>query len=123
GRVGRVKEGLHAVEEALARSERNDERWYLAELLRIKAELLLRQSGTDGLPLAERYYLESLDWARRQQTPAWELRTSIGLGTLWQIQKRVDEARNLVRSVYARFQEGLDTADLRAAAKLLHELG
>jgi len=123
GRVGRVKEGLQAVEEALARSERNNERWYLAELLRIKAELLLRQSTPDGASLAERYYLESLDWARRQQASAWELRTSLGLGALWQIQKRADEARNLVSSIYARFQEGSDTADLRSAAKLLHELG
>src|SRR5262249_53544583 len=31
GRVGRTKEALAVIDEALARSERNDERWYMAE--------------------------------------------------------------------------------------------
>jgi predicted ATPase len=122
GRVGRVKEGLVAIEEALARSERNDERWYLAEMLRIKSELSLRQSGPDAQRQAERYLLESLDWARRQQTPAWELRTSISLGILWRSQNRSDDARKLIESSYARFEEGFETVDLQAAGQLLKEL-
>jgi predicted ATPase/DNA-binding winged helix-turn-helix (wHTH) protein len=122
GRVGRIKEGLVAIEEALARSERNDERWYLAEMLRIKSELLLRQSGPDAQRQAERYLLESLGWARRQQTPAWELRTSISLGILWRSQNRSDDARKLIESSYARFEEGFETVDLQAAGQLLKEL-
>src|SRR5262249_39564381 len=77
GRVGRVAEGFAAIDEALARAERNDELWYLAELLRIKGELLLRRGGPDGARDAEALFHTSLDWTRRQQTPAWELRTSI----------------------------------------------
>ena len=122
-RVGKVKEGLAAIDEALARSERNDERWYLAELLRIKGALLLCRSEPDAWREAERYFLESLDWARRQQTPAWELRTSISLGMLWQRQSRLDDARNLVGSGYARFKEGSKTADLQTAGQFLAELG
>ena len=122
GRVGRVTEGLAAIDEALARSERNDERWYFAELLRIKGALLLRGGEPVALREAERHFLESLDWARRQQTPAWELRTSISLATLWRNQSRVDDARILVGSSYARFEEGLKTADLQAAGQLLTEL-
>jgi predicted ATPase len=123
GRVGRVKDGLVAIDEALTRSERNDERWYLAELLRIKGELLLRRGGPDDAREAERHFLESLDWARRQHTLAWELRTSISLGTLWRNQSRLDDARKLVRSSYVRFEEGLETADPRTAEKFLMELG
>ena len=122
GRVGRAKEGLAAIDEALARAERNDELWYLAELLRIKGELLLRQGGPDGPRDAEAFFLKSLDWARRQQTPAWELRTSMSLGNLRQIQNRPDDARNLVRSSYARFKEGFETADLQVARQLLEKL-
>jgi len=122
GRVGRAKEGLAAIDEALARAERNDELWYLAELLRIKGELLLRQGGPDGPRDAEAFFLKSLDWARRQQTPAWELRTSLSLGNLRQIQNRPDDARNLVRSSYARFKEGFETADLQVARQLLEKL-
>jgi len=123
GRVGRVKEGLLAIDEALARSERNDERWYMAELLRIKGEISLRQPGPDAAGAAERYFLESLECARQQQTPGWELRTSISLGTLWRDQDRLSDARNLVGSCHARFGEGIETADLQAAGRLLEELG
>jgi hypothetical protein len=35
----------------------------------------------------------------------------------------LDDARNLVGSSYARFEEGFKTADLRAAGQLLEELG
>src|SRR5215813_981058 len=106
GRVGRVKEALLTIEEALARSERNDERWYMAELLRIRGEISLRQLGPDAARAAERYFLDSLECARQQQTPSWELRTSISLGTLWRNQDRLSDARNLVASCYARFEEG-----------------
>lgn len=123
GRAGRVKEGLVAIDEALTRAERNDERWYLAESLRIKGELLLRQGDPDGPRGAEAYFRESLDWARRQQTPAWELRTSMSLGALRRNQNRLEEARTLVRSGYARFEEGFETADLQTAGRLLAELG
>ncbi len=46
GAAGEVTEGLATVNEALARCEARDERWYIAELLRIKGELLLAESGT-----------------------------------------------------------------------------
>jgi predicted ATPase len=123
GRVGRAKDGLPAIDEALARAERNDERWYLAESLRIKGELLLRRGGPDGPREAEAYFLDSLDRARQQRTPAWELRTSMSLGMLWRNQNRLDDARNLVGSRYALFEEGFKTADLQAAGQLLEELG
>ena len=45
--VARVDEGRKAIDEALERSARNEERWYVAELLRIKGEIVLRQGGSD----------------------------------------------------------------------------
>ena len=44
GEAGEVGQGLGAVDEVLARCEARDERWYQAELLRIKGELLLHES-------------------------------------------------------------------------------
>ena len=61
GRVGRAAEGLAAIDEALARAERNDERWYVAELLRIKGGLLLRQGDPDAPREAERLFSETAD--------------------------------------------------------------
>lgn len=121
-RVGRAAEGLAAIDEALARREQNEERWYLAELLRIKGELVLRQGGTDAPREAERFFLDSLGWSRRQQTAAWELRAATSLAGLRRSQGLDAAARDLLAPVHASFQEGLETADVRAARELLAAL-
>jgi predicted ATPase len=104
----------------IARSERNDERWCVAELLRIKGELILREGAPQAATAAEQHFLHSLDWARRQRALSWELRTSTSLARLQQDQGRVAEARSLLRSVYDRFSEGFETADLRTAKAYLN---
>jgi predicted ATPase len=115
GRTGRAVEARRTIDDALDRSARNDERWYLAELLRIKGEILQPQSLKD----AERCFLESLDWSRRQQTAAWELRTATSLARLHREGKRGREVRAALKKVHDRFTEGFDTADMREARKLL----
>src|SRR6266403_1247158 len=88
GRDGQAAEGLLAIDEALARSEHNEERWCVAELLRIKGELILREGAPRAAAAAEGHFLHSLDWARRQGALSWELRTSISLARLQQDQGR-----------------------------------
>jgi hypothetical protein len=123
GRAGRSAEGLAAIDEALARAARNDERWYLPELLRIKGELTLREGREDAADKAERYFLESLDQSRKGQALAWELRTAISLAGLWREQGRTEAAREVLGASYARFSEGFETANLTTARQLLQELG
>jgi len=48
GRAGQISEGLAAIEEALAWTERTEERWRIAELLRIKGELVLLQGAPEA---------------------------------------------------------------------------
>ena len=120
GRDGKATEGLSIIDEALARSERNEERWCVAELLRIKGELILRESAPQAATAAEEHFLQSLDWARRQGALSWELRTSTSLARLQHDQGRTAEARSLLQSVYDRFSEGFETADLKAAKAYLH---
>src|SRR4029077_2768139 len=96
-------EGLSIIDEALARSERNEERWCVAELLRIKGELTLREGAPQAATAAEEHFLRSLDWARRQGALSWELRTATSLARLQQDQGRAAEARSLLQSVYDRF--------------------
>jgi hypothetical protein len=122
GAVGQVDGGLGAVEEALSRCERNGERWYIAELLRIKGELLLMQGAPAATAKAEDYFRQALDWARRQQALSWELRAAASLAGLWQAQRRVAEARALLEPIYGRFTEGFATADLQQAKRLLEQL-
>ncbi len=58
GRAGNVGQGLAAIDEALARSERNEENWYVAELLRIRGDLVLRQRAPRAAAEAEKIFRE-----------------------------------------------------------------
>jgi predicted ATPase len=122
GRDGRPAEGLSTIDEALARSARNEEHWCVAELLRIKGELILREGTPQAATVAEEYFLQSLDWARRQGALSWELRTSTSLARLQHCQGRTAEARSLLQSVYDRLSEGFETADLKTAKAYLAAL-
>jgi predicted ATPase/DNA-binding winged helix-turn-helix (wHTH) protein len=119
GLDGKAGEGLSIIDEALAQSDRNEDRWCVAELLRIKGELILREGAPQAATAAEQHFLQSLDWARRQGALSWELRTSTSLARLQQDHGRAAEARSLLQSVYDRFSEGFETADLKTAKAYL----
>ena len=119
GRAGQIAEGIATVEKAIERSERTEGRWLIAELLRTKGELLLLQRAPGAADAAEDHFRQALDWARRQVALSWELRAATSLGRLWRDLGRGTEAHDLVASVYGRFTEGFDTADLRTARALL----
>jgi predicted ATPase/DNA-binding winged helix-turn-helix (wHTH) protein len=118
--AGRIGEGRAAVDEALARCEESEERWCIAELLRIRGEIALRDDGSTAA--AEEHFLHSLDWSRRQEALAWELRTATSLARVRKEQGRIQEARDLLAPVYARFTQGFGTADLVSAKALLDAL-
>jgi len=122
GRNGASSEGLATVDEALERSERLDERWCMPELLRVKGELLLRDAGRRSPQRAEACFQRGLDAARRAGALAWELRCATSLAHLWREAGRRGDARELLASVHGRFSEGFETADLRAARRLIDAL-
>ena len=119
GGAGQIAEGLVVVDKALARAEQMEAGWCLAELLRTKGELLLLQRAPSAVATAEACFQRALDVARRQGALSWELRSATGLARLWRGQRRVNEPRRLLGSVYRRFTEGFETADLMAAKALL----
>jgi predicted ATPase len=119
GRAGQAGKGLALIDEALAQATRNDERWCMAELLRVKAELLLLEASPAANLLAEDHLQKSLDWARECDSLAWELRTATSLCRLRYKQNLAAQGRELLAPIYARFAEGLHTADLTAARLLL----
>ena len=119
--AGEAVRGLAVVDEALARSDKSEERWILAELLRLKGELVLLHNAP-ATAVAEDHFQQSLEWARRQGALAWELRTATSLARLWRRQGKTTQARKLLATVYRRFTEGFDTADLVAAKALIQSL-
>ncbi|MEJ0019274.1 MAG: winged helix-turn-helix domain-containing protein [Acetobacteraceae bacterium] len=122
GQVGQIGEGLAALDEAIVRAEATEERWAMAELLRIRGGLLLMQSAPGAAGAAENHFREALDWAHRQGALAWELRVATSYAALLREQGRSADGIALLRPVHARFTEGFDTADLKAAAALLEAL-
>jgi len=120
-KAGRNQTALHSIEQALATSDETGERWAIAEILRVKAHLLLA-TGRRRPQEIEGLLIESLEIARRQQALCWELRTSCDLARLWQEQGRSKEALQLLRTIYGRFTEGFETTDLRHAKVLIEGL-
>ena len=121
GARGQVEEGLSALDEALQWVQRNDERLYLAEVHRIKGELLLRQATPDPVE-AERCFEQALAVARDQHAKSWELRAATSMARIWLQDGRIDDARALLSPIYDWFTEGFDTADLQDAKALLDQL-
>jgi predicted ATPase len=122
GRAGQIAGGLTAIEQALAWTERTEERWRIAELLRIKGELLLLQDAPGAAAAAEDHFRQALDWARRQDALTFELRAATSLARLWRDQNRSTEAVALLAPIYNRFTEGFDTANLKTAKALIDSL-
>ena len=121
GIMGQPEAGLTMLTEALALVDTTGERWYEAELHRLKGILLLQQHA-DNQAEAEICFHHALAIARNQQAKSWELRATTSLVRLWQQGKR-DEARQVLAEVYHWFTEGFDTADLKEAKALLEVLG
>jgi predicted ATPase len=121
-RAGQIVDGLAVVEGEIARFEETEGRWPIAELLRLKGELLLLQGAAGAEAAAEDYFRQALDWGQRQGALSWELRAATSLARLRHDQGRSEEATALLRPVYDRFTEGFDTADLKAAKALLDTL-
>ena len=123
GHAGQIADGLPAIEEAIIRSEHTEERWLIAELLRVKGELLLSRDAPRVVPaVAEGPFRQALDWARRQGALSWELRAATSLARLWRDQGLSDDAITVLQPVYDRFTEGFGTVDLREAKALLDAL-
>jgi tetratricopeptide (TPR) repeat protein len=119
---GDIDNALDLIDEIVAQIERPgwEERRNYAEILRLRGWMLSLKGDLEG---AERNFLASLDWARRQQAKMWEMRTSISLARLWQSQGKHQDAYELLAPVYGWFTEGFDTKDLLEAKALLAELG
>jgi predicted ATPase/DNA-binding winged helix-turn-helix (wHTH) protein len=126
GKVGQAAEGLSVVAEALAAADKTGERFWEAELYRLKGELTLQasaQSTESSAQEAEGYFRKALAIARQQQAKSWELRAATSLARLWQQQDKREDARQLLAEIYGWFTEGFDTKDLQEAKALLEDLG
>jgi predicted ATPase len=133
GTASLFDEGLRVLEEAVELAHRTQEAYYLAELHRLKGELLLMQSSNlsgdavvdenaKAVAKAKECFHDAIRIARQQKAKSWELRASMSLARLYQQLGKREEARALLLQIYDTFHEGFKTADLGEAKALLEEL-
>lgn len=141
GNTGGISPALLLVDEALTHVATSGERFYEAEIYRLKGELTLRQEkqkakdkrqkakipNTQHLTPntqaeAEACFLKAIDIAQQQQAKSLELRAAMSLARLWQRQGKTHEAHPLLANIYHWFTEGFGTQDLQDAQALLAKL-
>jgi predicted ATPase len=115
----REDSGLRLLDEALAVSESTGERCYQSELYRLKGERLLTRAREHDSEAAVKCFEQSLAIARQQGALSLELRATMSLARLHHGRARSAVLRDLILPVYERFDEGLDTLDLREVRSLL----
>jgi predicted ATPase len=118
-RAGRTATALAQLIEALEATNAHQERWFEAEIHRLRGEVL-RDTGDRAA--AEGCFRIAIDIARHQNAKLWELRASVSFAQMLQDQGKRTEARDLLAPVYDWFTEGFDTPDLIEAKALLDDL-
>ena len=118
--AGRLDDGLGFVDKALALAPSQDSQWCLAELHRIKGELMLARGELTAA--VEPRFETAIAIAREQSARSWELRATVSLARLRHSQGRSAEAKRLLAPIYGWFTEGFDTPVLQDAKALLDQL-
>jgi class 3 adenylate cyclase/tetratricopeptide (TPR) repeat protein len=117
--LGQPEAGLNLLDEAIQMAETADERFFEAELHRLRGHILLAL-GREGEAEAE--LLGALTIARQQQARWWELRAATSLAKHWHDEGKHMQAYSLLQPAYGWFTEGFDTPSLKSAKLLLDEL-
>jgi predicted ATPase len=121
GHLGHPEDGLQALAEAHLLVEQQEERYWQAEVCRLRGVLLMRQTMPQPEE-AETWLQRALDVARRQEARSLELRAAMSLSRVWQQQGKRAEAYELLAPICGWFTEGFDTPDLQEARALLDAL-
>jgi tetratricopeptide (TPR) repeat protein len=128
--AGQIDDAFAAIEKGLSTGERTQGLLYDSPLRRLKGDLLVkRRAGppteTDiaesDVKQAEQCFLQGIEVARRQQAKSYELKAAISLASLYQQLGRPEPAHLLLEDLCAWFAEGLNTADLVRAKRILEE--
>jgi class 3 adenylate cyclase/tetratricopeptide (TPR) repeat protein len=117
--AGHAERGLAVLAEMVAATQRPSVSE--PELHCLRGELLMNLPGADPQE-AEQAFRRSAEIARGRAQKSLELRAVTGLAQLLGRARRREEARLMLADTYGWFTEGFETADLKRAKSLLHEL-
>jgi predicted ATPase len=102
----------------LAASEQTGQRWFDAEVYRVRGELLLKLQRPD-VAAAESALMRAIEIARSQQTRTFELRAALSLAKLYKMTGRHQVASELLVPALAGFNAGPEVPEVEEAHRLL----
>jgi predicted ATPase len=111
-KVEQNDEALQLLDEAITMVSSNGERYYEAEIYRLKGEVLFKHATPAN---AEQCFKRSMEIAESQKARSWQLRTAMSLARLY-------GERGKPQEIYESFTEGFDTGDLSEANALLQKV-
>jgi tetratricopeptide (TPR) repeat protein len=117
--LGQPEAGLNLLDEAIQTAELTNERFFEAELYRLRGEML-STLGRRGE--AEAALRRAVTIAQQQQARWWELRAATSLAKHWRDEGKYFEAYSLLQPVCSWFAGAVDTTSLKDAKALLDEL-
>jgi tetratricopeptide (TPR) repeat protein len=121
-RANQFDDAFASLDDAMRFVEQSGERYYEAELHRLRGELLMAAGRDTDHEEIEGCFCKAIEVARKHEAKSWELRATISLARLLRDTGRRDEARAMLADIFNWFTEGFDTADLIDAKALLDEL-
>jgi class 3 adenylate cyclase/predicted ATPase len=116
--AGRAEVGLATLDEQLAAVEQTGQRWFDAEMHRVRGELLLKLRRPD-IAAAEAAFTSAIEIARNQQTRMFELRAALSLAKLYHTTGRDHVASELLTPALAGFNAGPEVPEVEEARRLL----
>ena len=116
--AGRVELGLATLDEQLAAIEQTEERWFEAEVHRVRGELLLKLRRPD-VAAAESAFMRATTISRSQQARTFELRAALSLAKLYQATDRDQVASELLVPALDGFSAGAELPEVEEAQRLL----
>jgi predicted ATPase len=109
------------LDDALETARATEERWYEAELLRLKAEAAL-EAGLIDQRQAVQFLVQAEEAARAQHAKLFELRSAISLARVWRTQTGRDgEIHGLLKLLLDRFAADGNLPEVAEARTLLDE--
>jgi len=120
-RAGETDAGLQRMDDALAELERTEQRWYEAEMHRIRAEILLKRDPVDTAA-AEQSLQAAIAVAQSQKARSFELRAALALAKLYRAANRGADAHAVLAPAAEGFPPTRQFPELTEGQPLLSAL-
>ena len=119
--AGETDAGLRRLDDALTELERTEQRWYEAELYRIRGEILLKRDPANTAA-AEQPSEAAIAIAQSQKARSFELRAALSLAKLYRAANREADAHAVLAPAVEGFPPTRQFPELTEAQSLLAAL-